>query len=105
MSGGVQAVSPTAFLPDRSGGRAFARALRDPRVVAAARALDIDLENPAAVAALLDRARKLIGAAAPQREGGAGALSPVEAAVAADGVRDSYVRHAIQTYRTVARLI
>lgn len=100
----VGAVSQTALLPGGGGG-AFARALRDPRVVRAAKALDIDLQDPGALNALLDRTRRLIGQVAPAEPAEATALAPAAIRAAPGAVLDSYVRHAIRTYESVSRLI
>lgn len=100
----VGAISQTALVPGGGGG-AFARAMRDPRVVRAAKALNIDLQDPAAFNALLDRTRKLIGATAPEGARDSTAHLPAGTAVALQAIRDSYVRHAIHTYEIVSRLL
>lgn len=100
----VRAVPQIALSPGGGGG-AFARALRDPRVVRAAKALNVDLQDPGALNALLDRTRKLIGAAVPGGAGDLTALLPAATALAPQAIRDSYVRHAIHTYQTISRLL
>ncbi len=84
---------------------AFARALRDPRVAGAAKALNIDLEDPGALNVLLERTRKLIEASTRVTLGAAAAIPAASPTIAPESIRDSYVRNAIRAYQTVSRLI
>lgn len=82
------------------GAAAFAKALRDPRVVTAAKSLNIDLSDPRAFNALLERTRKLVEASTQVSLSGA---AETAARPAAD-IPNAYARNAIRTYEVVSRL-
>jgi hypothetical protein len=101
----VISVGAIARLPSTGDGAgAFARALRDPRVLNVAKAMNIDLADPGTFMTLLSRARSAIDdttkvtiSAAASAPSGATDIDP-------ETIANRYVRDAIRTYQAVSRM-
>jgi hypothetical protein len=102
----VTTVASVARIPTATDGAgAFARALRNPRVVGVAKSLNIDLTDPGALNALLDRTRKLVESSTQVTLGARATVPAAGPGIAPESIPDSYVRNAIRTYQSVSRLI
>lgn len=99
---GVALVSRVPTATDGAG--AFARALRDPRVLGVARSLNVDLGDPGTLRALFARARRAIDDSVQVTLGGTEPDAAAAGGVDPDTIQNHYVRHAIRTYQEVSRL-
>jgi hypothetical protein len=87
------------------GGGAFARALRDPRVIEAAKAANVDLRNPQIAGTIFERARVLLSASGNTQAEAITALPVPLTARRPETIQNHYVRNAIRSYETIAALI